>query len=73
MAWIAYTPLPFLQMASFFSRYSNIQYIIQRGYQPNITFGVLQLLVLSALFTGIAVYVLRSVTSSTDKGAWHGR
>jgi len=58
MAWIAYTPLPFLQMASFFSRYSNIQYIIQRGINLNLTFGVLQLLVLSALFTGIAVYVL---------------
>ena len=59
MAWIAYTPLPFLQMASFFSRYSNIQYIIQRGINLNITFGVLQLLVLSALFTGIAVYVFK--------------
>ncbi len=59
MAWIAYTPLPFLQMASFFSRYSNIQYIIQRGINLNLTFGVLQLLVLSALFTGIAVYVFK--------------
>ena len=59
MAWIAYTPLPFLQMSSFFSRYSNIQYIIQRGINLNITFGVLQLLVLSALFTGIAVYVFK--------------
>ena len=59
MDWLAYTPIPFMQMSVFFSRYSYIQYIIERGVNLNLTFGILQLLALSMIFTGIAAYVFK--------------
>ncbi|MDW7656635.1 MAG: ABC transporter permease [Bacillota bacterium] len=59
MNWIAYTPIPFMQMAAFFSRYSSIQYILQRGVNLSLTYGILLLLLLSAVFTSISVWVFK--------------
>ena len=44
MAWLAWTPIPFMQMAAFFSRYSTIQYIIQRGVHLSLSYGIMLLL-----------------------------
>ncbi len=59
MNWLAYTPIPYMQMPSFFARYTNIDYLIQRGVSLNLTYGVLMLLVLSAVCTAIAVVVFK--------------
>jgi len=57
--WIAYTPIPFMQMASFFSRYSSISFLYERGISLSLTYGVLLLLGLSAVFTATAVLVFK--------------
>ena len=57
--WIAYTPIPFMQMASFFSRYSTISFLYERGIDLSLTYGVLLLLGLSAVFTATAVLVFK--------------
>jgi ABC-type transport system involved in multi-copper enzyme maturation permease subunit len=59
MNWIAWTPIPFMQMASFFSRYSSIQYIIQRGVNLSLPYGIILLLLLSAAFTTVSVWVFK--------------
>ncbi|HBP37168.1 MAG TPA: hypothetical protein DD640_00170 [Clostridiales bacterium] len=59
MKWIVYTPLPFMQMASFFTRYSTFQNMINNGINLSITYGALLLLGLSALITAISVYVFK--------------
>lgn len=59
MNWIAWTPIPFMQMASFFSRYSSIQYIIQRGVNLSLPYGIILLLMLSVVFTSVSVWVFK--------------
>lgn len=59
MGWLAYTPIPFMQMPSFFSRNNNIEYIIQRGVNLNLTYGILLLIGLSVVFTAISVVVFK--------------
>lgn len=59
LGWIAYTPIPYLQMATFLSRYANMQYMIQTGVNLNITMGVLILLGCSLLFTLLSIYVFK--------------
>lgn len=57
--WVAYTPIPFMQMASFFSRYSSISYLYERGINLSLTYGILLLLSLSVVFTAMAVLVFK--------------
>jgi ABC-2 type transport system permease protein len=57
--WIAYTPLPYMQLSSFFIQYSVMQEFIRRGVPLNLTYGIILLLGLSVLFIGTAVYVFR--------------
>jgi len=59
MGWIAYTPIPFMQMASFFSRYSAVTNLIQRGVDLNLTYGILLLFGLSAVFTALAILTFK--------------
>ena len=57
--WLAYTPIPYVQISSFFSQWSPVNTLMKRGVPINLTYGIIMLLVLSALFTFIAVWVFR--------------
>ncbi|HAL73860.1 MAG TPA: hypothetical protein DCM45_02060, partial [Clostridiales bacterium] len=59
MDWLAWTPIPFLQMAQFFNQYSPIQYVIQRGVNLSLPFGIILLFALSVVFTTIAAVVFK--------------
>jgi ABC-2 type transport system permease protein len=59
MTWIAYTPIPFIQIASFFLPYSNVQMIIQNGGTLSLAYGIALLLFLSVLFTAISVITFK--------------
>ena len=60
MNWIAYTPIPYIQLSSFFVPHSAVQYIIQRGTPLNLTYGIIMLLVLSVLCTVTSVFVFKT-------------
>jgi ABC-2 type transport system permease protein len=55
--WLAYTPIPYVQIASFFIEYSSIWSLIQNGVQISLWVGIPMLLVLAALFTGASALV----------------
>ena len=59
MNWIAYTPIPFIQMSSFFTQYSTIKQAIQRGIPLNLGYGIMMLLVLSAVCTIISIFTFK--------------
>lgn len=63
--WIAYTPIPFLQLSSFFAQYSSVKYAIPRGVPLNLGYGIMLLLVLSVICTLISMYVFnrRDITN----------
>ncbi|MGI6538574.1 MAG: ABC transporter permease subunit [Caldicoprobacterales bacterium] len=48
--WIAYTPLPYMQLSSIFIQDSLIQYYIRNGMPINLTYGIMLMIVLSAIF-----------------------
>ena len=58
--WFVYTPIPYIQISSFFVPYSSIQQIIQRGISLSLTFGIIMLLVLSALCTAVSILVFKT-------------
>jgi len=60
MYWIAYTPIPYVQISSFFVPYSMTQSIMQRGIPLNLTYGIIMLLVLSILCTAASVFVFKT-------------
>ncbi len=60
MNWIAYTPIPYVQISSFFVSHSVVQHITQRGIPLNLTYGIIMLLVLSALFTAVSVFLFKT-------------
>lgn len=59
MDWLVWTPIPFLQMSQFFTRFSPIQYIIERGVNVSLTYGIILLLALSVVFTGISILIFK--------------
>ena len=59
MGWLAYTPIPFLMMASLFNQQTNMYYYYQTTIDYSIPLGVAMLLFLSAVFTVISVLVFK--------------
>jgi len=57
--WVVYTPIPYVQISSFFVPYSAVQSMIQRGISLNLTYGILLLLVLSAVCTFVSIFVFQ--------------
>lgn len=59
MNWVAWTPFPFLQMSMLLSPNSPIQYLIQRGVNISIPFGIVLLLIMSISFTATSIAVFK--------------
>jgi ABC-2 type transport system permease protein len=59
ITWLAYTPIPFIQLSSFFQLNSTVQMIIQNGAQLSLAYGIALLFALSVVFTLISVLVFR--------------
>ena len=59
MSVMAYTPIPFIQMSSFFAENSPISMMLQNGVPVSLTYGIIMLLVLSAACTAISMLVFR--------------
>lgn len=59
MTWLAYTPIPFIQISSFFQQYSMVQQMMQNGVTLSLPYGIILLLLLSAFFTFISVLVFK--------------
>jgi ABC-2 type transport system permease protein len=57
MNWVIYTPIPFVQMSSFFVRHSAVKQIVQRGIPLSLSYGIILLLVLSAVCTIVSISV----------------
>ncbi|MGI5848687.1 MAG: ABC transporter permease [Christensenellales bacterium] len=57
--WIAYTPVPFVQISSFFIRYSAVDMLIDRGLALSLTYGIILLMALSVICTFISVWVFK--------------
>ena len=65
MEWILYTPIPYVQISSFYVPYSPITVMMQRGLNPNDIYGIIMLLVLSVIciFVSIQVFKRRDITN----------
>jgi ABC-2 type transport system permease protein len=63
--WLAYTPIPFIQVANFFVQYSPVQQLIRRGIPISLTYGIFLLLTLSILFTLFTLWIFskRDITN----------
>lgn len=59
MHWIAYTPIPYLELSSYFSEYSNIAYALRRGIPLSFGYGIGLLLVLSAIFAVLSIVTFK--------------
>ena len=59
MTWLAYTPIPFIQISAFFQRYSSVQNLIQNGVKISLAYGIALLLALSAVFTLVSLVVFK--------------
>ncbi len=59
MNWLAYTPIPYVQISSFFTQNTMVKYAIQRGVPLSLSYGIILLLVLSAICTFISVYIFK--------------
>ena len=57
--WIAYTPIPYVQISSFFTQWSPVNTMIDRGVPISLTYGIILMLAFSTLFTFIAVWVFK--------------
>ena len=57
LTWIAYTPIPFVDISAFFSPYTTVGQAIQRGVALSLPYGIMLLLVLSIVSTIIAITV----------------
>jgi ABC-2 type transport system permease protein len=57
--WIIWTPIPFVQIAPFFARYSVITSMLDRGIPVSLAYGIPLLLVLSAVCTLAAILVFK--------------
>ncbi len=63
--WLAYTPIPFIQISYFFAQYSPVQQLIQRGVPISLAYGIFLLLALSTLFTLFSIWIFnkRDITN----------
>lgn len=59
ISWIAYTPIPYVQVFSFFSQYTAVTRLISRGVPIDLTYGIILLLGLSAVCTFISIWVFK--------------
>lgn len=59
MEWLAYTPLPYVQISSFFIRYTPIRQLLERGFPATLPYGVILMLCLSAVWVAIAAAVFK--------------
>lgn len=70
--WIAYTPIPYVQLSAFFMPYStsytefstyvepsNAMQLIQRGVPLSVTYGIIMLLALSAVCVVVSILTFR--------------
>lgn len=57
--WIAYTPIPYVQVSSFFSQYTPVARLISRGVPVSLTYGIILLLGLSAVCTFISIWIFK--------------
>ncbi len=57
--WLAYTPIPFIQISNFFVQYSPVQQLIRMGVPISLTYGIILLLTLSTLFILFSIWVFR--------------
>lgn len=55
--WLAYTPIPYIQVSDFFKQYTAVTRLIERGIPISLTYGIILLLALSVAFTVISVWV----------------
>ncbi len=57
--WVAYTPLPYVQLSSFFVETSSVNRLMQFGAPISLEYGIGLMLAISALCTLIAVWVFK--------------
>lgn len=57
---LAYTPLPYLNMASFYQEYGTISSMIEKGANVSQPLGIVMLLVLSLIFYIVGVLVFKN-------------
>ncbi|MDD5016590.1 MAG: ABC transporter permease [Eubacteriales bacterium] len=57
--WLAYTPIPYINISTFFAEYSTTYYMMQNGIHLDLAIGIPMLIVLSALCTFISVWVFK--------------
>ena len=64
MNWVAYTPIPYVQISSFFTQNTMVRYVLQRGIPLSLTYGIILLLVLSAIctFISLSIFKRRDIT-----------
>jgi ABC-type transport system involved in multi-copper enzyme maturation permease subunit len=59
MTAIAFTPIPFIQMYAFFVDGSPVSMMMQNGVPVSLAYGIILLLGLSAVCTGISMLVFK--------------
>ena len=57
--WLAWTPIPFVQMSQFFTQYSPVQTMISNGVPLSLGYGIGLLLGLSVIFAVISAWVFK--------------
>lgn len=59
--WLTYTPLPYMQLSTYFTQSGTTQYfdIYSRGMTVNLTYGMILLAVLSAVFAVVSSIVFQ--------------
>lgn len=59
LGWLAWTPIPFIQISSFFQPNSIVQMLIQYGTDISLPYGIVLLLVLSVVCTVVSILVFK--------------
>lgn len=59
--WLAYTPMPYMQLSTFFTQYGANRYVGMYGNTMtlNLSYGILLLLALSAVCTILSIFVFK--------------
>jgi ABC-2 type transport system permease protein len=57
--WLAWTPVPYVQMSQFFTQYSPVQIMLRAGAPISLGYGIGLLLGLSVIFTIISAWVFK--------------
>lgn len=59
IGWLAWTPIPFIQISSFFQPNSIVQMLTQYGATISLPYGIVLLLVLSVICTVVSILVFK--------------